>query len=208
MNIIKYTECNKAWYRPRHPVVALHDIGLVGMALALTNITSGYLQTYFFVVAAMFAVSAIHHWLPYHEWPHRLDRAMIQVMIAGTTLPYTQTLVENGGRWLLMVLWVWALTFFSIKLMFGCLMYRGVFPSCVYVVTGILGIVAMSSVGIPSTWWLVAAWLGVTLYALQLFVYNLQWLDFYPERFGYRESQHLILLMAVSCHTIAAFIYA
>lgn len=207
MKFLRYQEGYKLWWRSRHPFVAFHDIVVTISALFLVSISQGWLQLYFFVVTAMFATSGLHHWLPYQSWHHRLDRSMILIMIAGTPLPYTEYILGSGGGWWFLILWLWTLVFMFVKIVFGRLMYQGLLPSSVYAVTGLLAVVVMLPVDLQSFWWFILFWFGVGLYGLQLFSYNQKWFDFYPEHFGYREVQHLILLAAVGCHTFAAFHY-
>ena len=128
-------------------------------------------------------------------------------MIAGTPLPYAEYIFGNGQSWWFAALWFWAVVFVFMKIVSGRLMYQGFWPSVVYVVTGLLAVVVMVPVTLQSLGWTALFWLGVGFYALQLISYNRKWFDFYPERFGYREVQHLILLAAMGCHTIAALLY-
>jgi hemolysin III len=207
MTFLQYEEGSKSNYQPRHPFVALHDVFIAFIAIGLIFVTVDGVRLYFVAVTLMFAVSALHHWLPYQTWHYRLDRSAIQIMIAGTPLPYTEYIVANGNELLLTVLWLWALAFVLVKIFLGRLMYQGFIPSVVYTVTGLLAVMVMLPVSLGSIWWGLIFWLGVALYGLQLFSYNKKWFDFYPERFGYREVQHLILFVAVMCHTLAALIY-
>lgn len=207
MKCLQYEEGAKPWCRPRHPFVSWHDIGIASFAFVFVYFTENWLRWYFVVVAVMFAISALHHWLPNRGWHYRLDRSAIQVMIAGTTLPYTEYIFANGAGWWFGVLWIWALVFILIKIVFGKLMCQGLWPSVVYAGTGLLAIIVMLQAGLQSQWWLTLFWLGVGLYGLQLFSYNRKWFDFYLGKFGHREVQHLILLAAVSCHSFAALCY-
>ncbi len=204
MRALAYQEDVKAWFRPRHPVVAMHDsvVAIGALCLALTAET--WLQYYLCIVGLMFGVSALHHWLPYAAWHHRLDRSMIQIMIAGTPLPYVPEIVTAGTVWWLVALWIWALGFLALKLLAGQLMYRGLWPAVVYAVTGLLAVGVMWPVRVDEAGWATLFWLGVVLYALQLVSYNRKWFDVVPRHFGYREVQHLILLGAVSLHVYAA----
>lgn len=207
MSILEYQEGVKKSYRPRHPFVAVHDIAIAIGALFFIFATEDWSRLYFVVVLVMFFASALHHWLPYRQWHHRLDRSAIQVMIAGTPLPYVEYIFGNGDSWWFVVLWLWAIVFVVVKIVSGRLMYQGFWPSLVYAVTGLLAVVVMVPVNLDSFWWSSLFWLGVGLYGLQLFSYNRKWFDFYPERFGYREVQHIILLAAIGCHTLAALLY-
>jgi hemolysin III len=207
MNYLKYEESVKKWYRPRHPFVAAHDLVVVVVVTIFSLITSSWQQLYFLVVVAMFAVSSLHHWLPYESWHHRLDRSMIQIMIAGTPLPYTIEIIGNGDFMLLVLLWGSAVLFFIIKIVFGYLTRQGFWSAAVYVVTGLLAVAVMIPVQSKSIFWTVIFWSGVGIYALQLLSYNRKWFDFFPERFGYREVQHLMLLAAVCCHAVAMFVF-
>jgi hemolysin III len=207
MGFLQHQEGVKSFYQPRHPFVALNDMAIVSSALLLVYVTDDWLRLYFVVVVVMFTASALHHWLSNQNWNYRLDRSAIQVMIAGTPLPYAEYIFANGDAWWLLMLGSWAAVFVVAKALFGKLMYQGFWPSVVYVVTGLLAVVVMVPVSLQSIWWSIIFWLGVGLYVLQLFSYNRKWFDFFPERFGYREVQHLILLVAVGCHALAALLY-
>lgn len=207
MRFFRYEEGVKSWLRPRHPFVSLHDIVVVCLASYLVLITERWVRLYFVVVVLMFAVSALHHWLPSRGWHDRLDRSAIQMMIAGTTLPYAEDILANGGGWWLGVLWLWATVLILIKIAFDTLLSKGVWLPRVYVITGVLAVVAMTPVGLQLELWAILFWLGVGLYTLQLISYNKQWFDLHLNAFGYREVQHLILLLAVGCHSFAALSY-
>jgi hemolysin III len=207
MSLLQYEEGVKTWHRPRHPLVALQDMVIVSLALCLINLTENWTEWYFIAVAVMFTVSTLHHWLSYQSWHHRLDRSAIQIMIAGTPLPYVEYIFANGDGWMFGFIWIWVAVFISAKIIFGRLMNRGLWPSVVYAATGLLAVTVMAPVELQSSTWGILFWSGVGLYALQLFSYNRKWFDFYPEKFGYREVQHLILLVAVGCHASAAIRY-
>jgi hemolysin III len=208
MRFFEYEEGIKHWCRPRHPFVSLHDITIVCLALFFVYATEDWLRLYFVIVAVMFAISALHHWLPDQRWHCRLDRSAIQIMIAGTTLPYAEYILASGGGWWFGMLWVWATVLMLIKITFGSLMSHGWLPPMVYVVTGLLAVMVMVPVGLQLESWAILFWLGVGFYTIQLIPYNKKWFDFYLEKFGYREVQHLILLVAVGCHSFAALSYA
>jgi len=208
MRFLQHQEHTDSYLRPRHPFVAVHDIIVSVAAIFLVLVTDGWLQAYFVVVVAMFATSALHHSLSLREWHHRIDRSMIQIMIAGTPMPYTEVILENGyGLWFAL-LWAWAGLSVIIKLTSGYLIGEGLLPAFVYVVTGALAITVMFSIDMGSNNWTFLFWSGVALYFLQFLSYNLKWFDVFPGKFGYRESQHLILLLAVMCHTVAGIKYS
>jgi len=207
MRFFQYEEGIKSWRRPRHPFVSLHDIAVVCLALFFVFMTERWVRLYFVVVVVMFTISALHHWLPNSGWHYRLDRSAIQIMIAGTTLPYAEDILASGGWWF-WILWIWAAVFILLKIMFDKLWSESVWLPRVYFITGVLAVFAMAPVGLRWEGWAILFWLGVGLYTLQLFSYNKQWFNFHLDAFGYREVQHLILLMAVGCHTFAALSYA
>lgn len=194
MHYLDHKEHAESWLRPRHPFVAVHDTTIAGIALYLAVVSDGWLQPYFVVVVAMFSTSALHHWLPLREWHHRVDRSMTQIMIAGTPLPYTEIIRDSGYVLWLAVLWIWAVVSVTIKLTSGRLIGEGVVPASVYVVTGVLAVAVMLPVDKGSGGWTFLFWSGVGLYLLQFLSYNLRWFDVFPDKFGYRETQHVILL--------------
>lgn len=206
--MLRYREGEKTWWQPRHPFVAVHDLVLVMMSGALLMFANGvWTQGYFLVTMIMFGVSALHHWLRYQAWHHRLDRAMIHIMVAGTTLPYTELVLVNGGGVWLVVLWGWA-TVFVIAKSFGRLISQGVLPAVVYTVTGGVAVVVMLPIHtkFEPLFWLACFWVGVVVYSVQQLTYSCRWFDVYPQRFGFREVQHLLLAGAFGLHAIATFI--
>ena len=71
---------------------------------------------------------------------------------------------------------------------------------------GVGSITIMTSVSVYVAIWYVLFWAGVALYALQFISFNLKLFDWWPNYFGYREVQHVLLAGAFAAHAVAVFI--
>ena len=192
---------HKPAWRPKRPLVAVPDVAVALVALYLASITTGFAQAYFVIATALFVGSALHHWLPDAVWHHRLDRAMIHLMIMATPLPEFEYIIDVGHGPVFLSLWLWGGAWMVAKLGFGQMMYRGGKPTLVYLATYLLCIASLFGVQfILPWWWFWLKWGGAALYAVQAWVYNREFLTDYRRR----VLQHIILYAAFGCHAVAA----
>lgn len=203
MQWLVYNQTDRDSRYPRHPFVALLDSVVVGIVLLGVLFLDVAIWTglYLLVVGLMFLVSAMHHWLPHHDTRHVLDRAMIYVLIAGTTLPYVPFVAADGLSAAQVLLCTAALFGMYAKYRGVGMQVRGL-SAVMYIVVGFGSVYVMQDVheyiGLEKALWF---WFGVGLYALQLSIYTKRWCNWYPKRFGYREVQHLVLVAAAGIHT-------
>lgn len=191
----------------RNSVVASNDLIMCSAALVCSLFMSGWVLPYLLVVALMFGVSCMHHWLPYAKWHHKLDRSMIYVLIAGTMLPYFEIIFHSGIVFLFLLACISAVFGVMAKLL-SIGMGQGFVSAGMYSSVGLFSLapfpwVAHELGAVWSAWFLV----GVFLYVLQMVIYNVGWPNPYPELESFRWFQRLVLDPAPVIHTILAIVF-
>jgi channel protein (hemolysin III family) len=191
----------KPWWYPRHPGVTILDsIGCLTTIYWLHKsnhwTTDGYLLT----LLALYIVSGLYHHVIDRVWLRKLDHAMIFYIIAITALPYWGHILPftwyDGGPLLIIVICVLGsiikLLSFLPRHISGLAYILAAAPMVSYF------IVYRDYIPQPQQ----SMWLfGIVLYALQLSAYTFGKPDLYPEKFGYREVQHIVLLCATNLHS-------
>ncbi len=190
----------KSWWYPRHPgVVILDIIGALSAIYWLTESQHWTTDVYLMTLLLLYGVSGLYHHLVDRFWLRKLDHVMIFYIIAITGLPY----------WGHIIPWNWypggLLLIFIVSLLGTAVKMVSVLPRVVSAAAYLMAAAPMvidfivSYQQIPGLqYW---TWLfGIVLYALQLMVYTRMQPDPYPAQFGYREIQHVVLLLATNLH--------
>jgi channel protein (hemolysin III family) len=186
---------NKSKLHPRRPGVVRIDVALVLQALGVATIApSIYSFGYCIVVVMMFSVSAFHHWLPDASWHYRLDRSMIYLLVAGTTLPYVPQIL-----FLDKVLGLWLLFFATVAGMLlkacGVAMQKGGWGTLLYLMVGSISVYVMLGVHeLLGTTWALWFWGSVAGYVISMVIYNKS----LPNMRWHRVAQHLTLVLPVT----------
>jgi len=208
MRAIAHREVGCGW-RPRHPLVCMLDIAGCAITLALL---AAYPQKFIVAIlpwsiAALYAVSCLYHWLPVHAVRQKLDHLMIAVVIAVTYLPFWWTQLPTPEP-LLLTLILGALFVFvcALKLFF---ISRQTLGGIVFLIMGLVGTLVSFNglrVWLPTPAF-ACFWLGLMLYLLQFAIYAGKKPDLWPEHFGFRELQHVLLLWATTLHSVVVLRY-
>lgn len=208
MSIIAYREEGGGLW-PRHPVVCALDIA--GFA-AMVGLLATYPQPFTvsvlpITIAALYIVSGVFHWLPHNTVRQKVDHCMIAMVIATTYVPLWATLLPlNVALKRFATLGVILCCVLAIKLL--RIHWRAVGGAAFL----LLGAYPVLTSVFELQEWLPAAglfcfWAGIVLYALQHAVYASKWPDLLPQRFGFREVQHSILLVATTAHSWTVLAY-
>ena len=140
--------------------------------------------------------------MPHIPWRMRLDHTMIGIVIVTTVIPYW------GGFFPYETPFGWSLIIFMI--IFSIMIRLVLNPSSI--LSG--GIYLL--IGTPVLFDLTRFWellpspsdvffmVGMTVYVLSLIIYTYHWFDFYPNVFGYRGVQHILLISATTLHGLAS----
>lgn len=196
---------DKAWWYPRHPGVVICDIlGLLTSLYWLIESAHWTTDIYLMTLVILYLVSGLcHHMRAHHTWLRRLDHVMIFYIIAITALPYWGHILPfswyAGGPLLIVTI-----------CLIGTIVKTNSFlpryiSGALYVVASVpmVGYFIINYELIEAPFG--ALWLiGIVLYALQLGVYTFKKPNPFNEYFGYREIQHMILLVATNLHAMIA----
>lgn len=193
---------------PERPSVAVPDSWVALWSTIAIWFAPVDAKPYFAAAALLFFVSALYHCAPTTDqssYRYRFDRAMIHVMILATPLPELPEIIITGYYLVYVAACVWVAVWASGKIMFGWVMYKGRWPTAVYFVTYLLGIVSLWGVqSVMPVGWLVLKWTGVIGYFISAIIYNSTWRD-HEWRCLW---QHRTLYVAFGTHAVAAFLYA
>lgn len=207
MNALTHQEDGCGW-RPRHPIVCILDVfgfvAVVGLvAWYRPTLTTSTLPI---AIAFQYVVSFLHHWMPYTEWRSKLDRSVIFAVIGATYVPYWGGLLPVNEA-LERLPWVGVATVTGCALLFYGASDRvvGVFWA-LFASAGLMISFYELQVWLPQPA-LTVFWIGSSFYGLQQIVFALKYPNPFPELFGYREVQHVLLLAATMIGSIIALQY-
>jgi hemolysin III len=187
-------------------LAAIFSPELIGKALAAGTAEGIAAAVYCGSMILLFAVSAAYHWLPAGPTKamfRRLDHAAIFLFIAGTYTPFMLgALADQGGLWLLIV--VWAIATLGTIAKCANRLNHPVLSTALYLGLGWLAVfilqplmTAIPAAGIS----LIVA--GGVLYTLGAVVFH------FDDRFPYAHFVwHLFVLGAAGCHFVAVMLYA
>ena len=196
------------WFYPRHPVVCIIDsVGFL-IAFSLILFYQPHFTTLVLPTAVMlqYTVSFIHHWFSYSELRSKVDRGMIFILIAATYVPYWEGLLpahESLER----------LVPVGISALIGLIL---LFSNVSEKIIGIYWALFASAGLVVSFFelqaWLPKAallffWIGTLFYGVQQVIYTFEYPDPLPNVFGYREVQHIVLLIATTIGSLVALQY-
>jgi hemolysin III len=191
------------WY-PRHPgVVILDTIGVIMSVYWLTVSVHWTTDIYIFTLAMLYIVSGLYHYVQDRTWLGKLDHIMIFYVIAVTALPYWGHIIPlawyPGGPLVIIMVCIMGTVVKTLKdlprFISGFVYVLASLPMVIYF------IINFEHITPPyGSLWMI----GIVLYSIQLGVYTLKKPNPFNELFGYREIQHIVLLMATNLHTIIA----
>ncbi len=207
-HVLAHREDTVGFY-PRHPILC--GIDLFGLALTLLLLASYkpklIVATLPVIIVFQYAVSYVYHWLPYREFWHKADHQMIILLTGGTFLSYWGTLLPASEiLWRLSLLafltlavcifrWLW----FSWKNVGGALyLALGAFPL-------ILSFNELQAWLPPLG--LAAFWLGISCYFFTFLIHTSERPNPLPGFFGYREVQHVFVLVGTTLQTFVVLEY-
>jgi len=195
--------------RPRHPMVCILDVAGFVVTLGLLAVYPQKLVVVVLPLAMLmqYAISCAYHWLPHNGVWRRLDHLMIAVLITATYVPYWGTMLPAEQA---------LPRFVVVGVILGCVCVAQFFFFKWQILGGILFLALglygnlVSLYELPG--WLppmgfIFFWAGMSLYLVQFAVYAARKPNPLPERFGYREVQHLILVAATTLQSIAVLKY-
>lgn len=190
---------------PRHPLVCFLDaVGFcVTIALIVVYKPSPVTAILPIAISLQYAVSFYFHWMPYSRALSKIDRSVIFLLIAATYMPYWGNLLpvdEAVHR----LPWVWIAAAVGIVLVLSdvsaiCI---GIFWAA-FASAGLIISFRELQVWLPPDA-LSAFWLASILYGAQQMVFALRLPNPMPELFGFREVQHVLLLIATTTSSIVA----
>lgn len=192
----------KEGYPRRYLVCVIDLIGLCISVLAILIYRPPFVIAALPVaIALQYAVSFLHHFMPFAWWRSKLDRSMIFFVIAATYVPYWGQLPQDQA--------ITRLEWVVLAALVGCLLLLIGAPSYFigfyWTVFASAGIVISLQNGELEKWLpnaLPLFLVGSAFYGLQGLIYALKWPDPYPPYFGYRVVQHLSLLIATTIGTV------
>lgn len=185
---------------------AIFSPELIANALAAGTLPGIAAAVYCASMILLFGVSAAYHWLPMGAMKdlfRRLDHAAIFLFIAGTYTPFMLgTLADEGGHWLLVLVWGIAAAGTVAKCanrlnhpVLSTALYMGLGWLAVFILQPLM--TAIPAEGIS----LIVA--GGVLYTLGAVVFHLD------DKFPYAHFVwHLFVLGAAGCHFLAVMLYA
>lgn len=204
-----YQETSVSRLRPRHPVLCVQD--LLGLFVLLTLVVwyrpDWVVALLPLSMTAVYIASLVHHWLPHHLLRQKIDHQMITLLIGMTFIPYWSVRLETTEAvWRVGALLVFT-TFVSIvrwqwceKRNWGGLLYLALaaFP-------------LISSRNELFEWMPAHAveefWIGIACYGINFAVYHARWPNPLPELFGFREVQHVFVILSITmqAHVVLAY---
>lgn len=192
--------------RPRHPVVCSIDIVglLVTGALLFIYRPSLVIAALPLAIAFQFCVSILHHWLPYSEWRSRLDRSAIFLFVAAYYLPYWGTMLEPSEA-------ATRLPFVGLVMILGiAFLWAGLSAWLVALLQTLFAASGLVISFYELQVWLtptgqILFWTATVLYGAQHLIYALRFPNLVPRVFGFREVQHVILLIACVISMLVIF---
>lgn len=207
MRLLAHREDGR-WSYPRHPLVCVLDV--VGFCITIRLMAlykpSFLTATLPIAIAIQYVVSFLHHWMPFSDLRSKLDRSVIFLVIGATYVPYWSQLLPPEEA-LHRLPWVGLATFAGIAFLL---------EGAPELAIGIYWAV-FACAGLAISFWEIQVWLpwnivvifwfGSSLYGLQQLVYACKYPNPYPEVLGYREVQHMILLVATTIGSIVALQY-
>ena len=162
-------------------------------------------------LVALFGVSALFHRVTWshraRRWMGRLDHAMINVLIAGTFMPFgLLVLSPTLATVLLAVVWGGALAALLLHVLW--IDAPKWLSALVYLVLGWSGIAALPELVAYVGWGPTALLaLGGALYSAGATVYTLRRPDPVPAVFGYHEVFHALVIAAALSHYAVVALY-
>lgn len=159
----------------------------------------------------LYAASTLYHLLPLKEKGinllRQLDHTMIFVLIAGTYTPFCLVTLRGPWGWsILAVIWGLAVAGIVTKLVWKSAPRS--FRVALYLFMGWLALVMiypLSQAARPGTLlWLL---IGGLCYTVGAIFYALKWPNPFPEKFGFHEIWHLLVMGGSFSHFWAVFRY-
>jgi hemolysin III len=134
------------------------------------------------------------------------DHSAIYLLIAGTYTPFCILAFRGFFHWsMLVIIWSFALVGIAVKIFY--VNAPRWLNAAIYVVMGWLGISAAGQIPlvlpVSSIVWLIV---GGVIYTLGAVVYATKIFNFIPEKFGFHEVWHILVLVAAAAHYIAVMI--
>jgi hemolysin III len=163
-------------------------------------------------LCAMFGVSALYHRV---EWPprqrrcmRRLDHAMIFVLIAGTSTPFTLIVLSGALRPAMLAL-AWGGALAGLVLTLAWIDAPRWMSAASYVALGWVGVLAVPQIlDRVGTGAVVLLGCGGLLYSAGAVVYARGRPDPRPAVFGYHEVFHVFVIAAALAHYLAIALFA
>jgi len=196
-NFFKYQENTKSLRQPRHPVLCAMDLfGLAALCiLCVMYRPNALMLVLLLTMGGVYLASTMYHWFRYKELLHKLDHQMIVLLIGFTFVPYWLTYGVPMWRLsallsltlvLAVVRWHW---FEREKL--GAVLYLAVaaFP---------ISTSLQESFGWMPLHAAIEFWVGISCYGLNFVVHHLKQPDPVPGLFGWRETQHIFVLLSIT----------
>jgi hemolysin III len=208
MSIFAHREDTRG-FTPRHPIVCIED--LVGASSAVAYIV--YVRDWSLTIlpAAIlfqYVASGTYHWLPYNKVRQTIDHVAIALLIAGTYIQFWFKLLPTSEFMPLM----YSMCSFAL----GICIFRIVSPDrlhgisyVMYLLLGLVGLLftILNGYMFTDALSMFLFLTGVGLYAIQFAIFSLEDSDPWPNVFGYRELQHVILVAASDTHLLTAIVY-
>jgi hemolysin III len=153
----------------------------------------------------LFSISAAYHWLPQGPTKHllrRLDHAAIFLFIAGTYTPFMLgSLAEEGGYWLLALVWLVATVGTIAKCanrlthpVASTVLYLGLGWASIFILEPLMATIETGGIAL--------IFAGGALYTLGAVVFH------FDDKYRYAHFVwHLLVLGASGCHFVAVLRY-
>lgn len=159
----------------------------------------------------LYTASSLYHMLKLDERGslllHKLDHAMIYVLIAGTYTPFCLLAMEGPTKWISLIsIWVLAKIGILVKLVwFGT---PGWLSTAFYVFMGWLAVLSIpnmaGNVSPEAIFWVIA---GGVFYSVGAVIYTLRKPDLWPKVFGFHEFWHIFVMLGTGSHFLAVYWY-
>ena len=189
----------------------LSVLGLVWLVAVTQNNTPKMMSlvVYGASMILLYAASATFHLTKTSPekllWLRRFDHAAIYLLIAGTYTPLFYNVLDGSLRWwLLVIVWIAALTGAAYKLFY--LRDSGLLSLACYVIVGCIGVVSARTLQVLPPGAIILIAIGVSFYLIGVVVFGLEKPNFY-RHFGHHEIWHLLVMAGSIVHFIAILFY-
>ncbi len=137
----------------------------------------------------------------------KLDHAAIFLLIAGTYTPFCVVMFTGFWRWGLLAI-IWSLAIIGIVVKMFIMNAPRWLSTGVYIMMGWLCIAAIGEIfRVLPTGALVWLITGGVIYTLGAIVYITKTMNFLPDKFGFHEVWHILVILGALAHFIAIAFY-